>query len=83
VLDKSGSLGPFLDATIPRTKQTRNTKTPNENTVAPVSSPESRECPSDDFEETYIEHNDEFIEEFHATRYASAIKSLLARCDVR
>jgi hypothetical protein len=47
VLDESGSLGPFLDARIARTKQTGNT----ENTVTHVSSPESRECPSD---ETYI-----------------------------
>jgi hypothetical protein len=44
MLDESGSLGPFLDATITKTKQTGNT----ENTVIPVSSPESRECPSDD-----------------------------------
>jgi hypothetical protein len=45
--------------------------------------PESRECSSDDFEETYIELNDEFIEEFHATRDASAVKNLLARHAVR
>jgi hypothetical protein len=79
VLNESGSLGPFLDATIARTKQIGNTK----NIVTLVSSPKSTECPSDDLEETYIELNDEFIEEFHATRDASAIKSLLARCDVR
>jgi hypothetical protein len=79
VLDESGSLGSFLDATIARTKQIGNTK----NIVTPVSSPESTECPSHDLEETYIELNDEFIEEFHATRDASAIKSLLARRDVR
>jgi hypothetical protein len=42
VLDESGSLGSFLDAIIARTKQMGNT------TVTPVSSPESRECPSDD-----------------------------------
>jgi hypothetical protein len=76
VLDESGSLGSFLDATIARTKQTKNT-------VTPVSSPESRECPSDDFEETYIELNDEFIEEFHATRDASVVKNLLARRAIR
>jgi hypothetical protein len=64
VLDESGSLGYFLDAT-------------------PVSSPESRECPSDDLEKTYIEINDEFIEEFHATSDASAIKNLLARRAIR
>jgi hypothetical protein len=76
VPDESGSLGPFLDATIARTKQTGNT-------VTPVSSPKSRECPSDDLEETYIELNDEFIEEFHATRDASVVKNLLARRAVR
>jgi hypothetical protein len=79
MIDESGSLGPFLDATIARTKQTGNTK----NIVTLASSPESRECPSDDLEETYIKLNDEFIEEFHATRDASAIKILLARCVVR
>jgi hypothetical protein len=78
VLDESGSLGSFLDATIARTKQIGDT-----DTVTPISSPESRECPSDDLEETYIELNDEFIEEFHATSNASAIKNLLARCVVR
>jgi hypothetical protein len=76
VLDESGSLGSFLDATIARTKQMRNT-------VTPVSSPESRECPSDDLEEAYIELNDEFIDEFHATSDAGAIRDLLARHAVR
>jgi hypothetical protein len=78
VLDESGSLGSFLDATIARTKHMGQT-----NTVTPVSSPESRECPSDDLDETYIELNDEFIDEFHATSDASAIKNLLARRAVR
>jgi hypothetical protein len=76
VLDESGSLGSFLDATIARTKRMGNT-------VTPVSSPESRECPSDDLEESYIELNDEFIDEFHATSDASAIRDLLARRAVR
>jgi hypothetical protein len=52
VLDESGSLDSFLDATIARTKQMGNTA------ATPVSSPESRECPSDDLEEAYIELND-------------------------
>jgi hypothetical protein len=78
VLGESGSLGSFLDATIARTKQMGNT-----DMVTPVSSPESRGCPSDDLEETYIELNDEFIEDFHATSDASAIKNLLARRAVR
>ena len=42
VLDKSGSLGPFLDATIARTIA-GNTETPNEDTTTPVSSPEASE----------------------------------------
>jgi hypothetical protein len=36
-------------------------------TVTPVSSPESREHPSDDFDDAYIELDDAFIDEFHAT----------------
>jgi hypothetical protein len=77
VLDESGSLGSFLDATIARTKQMGNT------TATPVSSPESRECPSDDLEEAYIELNDGFIDEFHATSDVGAIRDLLARRFVR
>jgi hypothetical protein len=76
VLDESGSLGSFLDATISRTKQMGNT-------VTPVSSLESRECPSDDLKEAYIELNDEFIDEFHATTDDGAIRDLLARRVVR
>jgi hypothetical protein len=49
VLDESGSLGSFLHATIARTKQIGNT------TVTPFSSPESREHPSDDLDEAYID----------------------------
>jgi hypothetical protein len=76
MLDESGLSGSFLDATIARTKQIGNI-------VTHVSSPESRECPSDDLEKDYIELNDEFIDEFHATSDASAIRYLLARRDVR
>ena len=82
VLDESGSLGPFLDATIARATQTENTETPR-NTVTPVGSPESREHPSDDLDDAYIELTDDFIEEARATNGASAIKSLLARHAVR
>jgi hypothetical protein len=77
VLDESGLLGPFLDATIARIKQMGNT------TITPVSSPESRECPSDDFDDAYIELDDDFIAEAHATRDANAVKELLARRAVR
>src|SRR5215216_6264660 len=57
LLDKSGSLGPFQDAKIARTIA-GNTKTPNEDTTTPVSSPESRE--SYDIEDGYIEMTNEF-----------------------
>jgi hypothetical protein len=76
VLDESGSLGSFLDATIARAKM-------GNTTVTPVSSPESRECPSDDLDDTYIELDDDFIAEAHATRDASDVKKLLARRVVR
>jgi hypothetical protein len=77
VFDESGSLGSFLDAIIARTKQMGNT------TVTPISSPESREHPSDDLDETYIKLDNDFIDEFHATSDAGAIRDLLARRAVR
>jgi hypothetical protein len=77
VLDESGSLGSFLDATIARTKQMGNT------IITPVSSPESREHPSNDLDEAYIELDDDFIDEFHATSDAGAIRDLLARRAIR
>ena len=76
VLDKSGSLGPFLDATIARTIA-GNTETPNEDTTTPVSSPESSE--SYDINDGYIEFIDDFVEECRNTHGTSAIKSLLSR----
>jgi hypothetical protein len=75
VLDESGSLDSFLDATIARAKL-------GNITVTPVSSPESREYPSDEFED-YIELDDDFIAEACATRNASDIKELLARRTIR
>jgi hypothetical protein len=77
VLDESGSLGSFLDATIARTKQIGNA------TVTPASSPESRECPSDDLDEAYIELDEDFYYESNATSDADAIRDLLARRAVR
>ena len=61
-LDESGSLSPFLEATIAKAKQIENTETPSKNPVTPVSSPESRESPSDDLDDTYIEQEIEVIE---------------------
>src|SRR3954465_5094352 len=72
-----GSLGPFLDATM---ASLGNTETPSEDTVTPVSSPESRE--SYDINDGYIEFTDDFVEECRNTHGTSAIKSLLARCTI-
>jgi hypothetical protein len=70
VLDERGSLGSFLDDTIARAKF-------GNTTVTPVSSPESREYSSDEFED-YIELDDDFIAEARATRNAVDVKELLA-----
>ena len=58
MLDASGSLGTFLDATM---ASLGNTETPSEDSVTPVSSPESSE--SFDINDGYIELTDEFVEE--------------------
>ncbi|KAK1615773.1 hypothetical protein QYE76_021290 [Lolium multiflorum] len=83
VLDDSGSLGSFLDATIARSRQIENTETPNENAATPVNSPESVEYSSDDLDEDYVELNDDFIEKCNATTDARKIKKLLAEHVVR
>ncbi|KAK1646646.1 hypothetical protein QYE76_064451 [Lolium multiflorum] len=80
VLDDSGSLGSFLDATIAKSRQIENTETPNATT--PVSSPEL-EYSSDDLEEDYVELDDDFIEKCNATTDARKIKKLLAKHAVR
>ncbi|KAK1641993.1 hypothetical protein QYE76_059798 [Lolium multiflorum] len=79
VLDDNGSLGSFLDATIARSRQIENTKTPNEK----VNSPESVEHSSDDLDEDYVELDDDFIDKCNATTGASNIKKLLAQHAVR
>ncbi|KAK1670016.1 hypothetical protein QYE76_058175 [Lolium multiflorum] len=71
VLDDSGSLGSFLDATIARSRQIENTETPNATT--PVNSPEL-DYSSDDPDEDYVELNDDFITRCNATADASKIK---------
>ncbi|KAK1684518.1 hypothetical protein QYE76_045366 [Lolium multiflorum] len=78
VLDDSGSLGSFLDATIAKSRQIENTETPNENAATPVNSPESVKYSSDDLDEDYVELNDDFIEKCNATTDARKIKKLLA-----
>ncbi|KAK1652355.1 hypothetical protein QYE76_070160 [Lolium multiflorum] len=80
VLDDSGSLGSFLDATIAKSRQIENTETPNATT--PVSSPEL-DYSSDDLDEDYVELNDDFIEKCNATTDARKIKKLLAEHAVR
>src|SRR3954470_19561854 len=74
VLDASGSLGPFLDATMDGLGKI---ETPSEDTVTPVSSPES--SGSYDINDGYIEFTDDFVEECRNTHGTSSIKSLLAR----
>src|SRR3954468_23453203 len=71
VLDASGSLGPFLNATM---ASLGSTETPTEYTVTPVSSPESSE--SYDINDGYIKLTDEFVEECRNTHGTSAMKSL-------
>ncbi|KAK1664755.1 hypothetical protein QYE76_052914 [Lolium multiflorum] len=83
VLDDSGSLGSFLDATIAKSRQIENTETPNENAATPVNSPESVEYSSDDPDEDYVELDDDFIEKCNATTDARKIKKLLAEHAVR
>ncbi|KAK1646562.1 hypothetical protein QYE76_064367 [Lolium multiflorum] len=78
VLDNTGSLGPFLDATIARSRQTEITETPNENTVTPVNSPEI-----DDLDEDYVELDDDFIDKCNATTSTSNLKKLIAQHAVR
>ncbi|KAK1666529.1 hypothetical protein QYE76_054688 [Lolium multiflorum] len=78
VLDNTGSLGPFLDATIARSRQVENTETPNENTVTPVNSPET-----DDLDEDYVEFDDDFIDKCNATTSTSNLKKLIAQHVVR
>ncbi|KAK1589986.1 hypothetical protein QYE76_017862 [Lolium multiflorum] len=81
VLDDSGSLGSFLDATIAKSRQIENTEIPN--AATPVNSPESVEYSSDDLDEDYVELDDDFIEKCNATTDARKIKKLLAEHAVR
>ncbi|KAK1666112.1 hypothetical protein QYE76_054271 [Lolium multiflorum] len=80
VLDDSGSLGSFLDATIAKSRQIENTETPNATT--PVKSPEL-DYSSDDPDEDYVELDDDFIEKCNATTDARKIKKLLAEHAVK
>ncbi|KAK1649512.1 hypothetical protein QYE76_067317 [Lolium multiflorum] len=68
VLDDSGSLGSFLDATIARSRQIENAETPDATT--PVNSPEL-DYSSDDPDEDYVELNDDLINRCNATADAN------------
>ncbi|KAK1603410.1 hypothetical protein QYE76_016523 [Lolium multiflorum] len=70
VLDDSGSLGSFLDATIARTRQIENTETPD--ATSPVNSPEL-DYSCDDPDEDYVELNDDLINRCNATADARAV----------
>ncbi|KAK1631779.1 hypothetical protein QYE76_006094 [Lolium multiflorum] len=82
VLDDSGSLGSFLDATIAMSRQIENAETPNENATTPVNSPEL-DYSSDDPDEDYVELNDDFINRCNATADARKIKKFLTQYTVR
>ena len=62
VLSETGSLGPFLDATLARSRRIENSEIPIENIITPVAFPESGESISDDLEEDYIEVDKAFAE---------------------
>ena len=62
VLSETGSLGPFQDATLARSRRIENSEIPIENIITPVVSPESGESISDDLEEDYIEVDEAFAE---------------------
>src|SRR4051794_22929065 len=75
ILDDSGFLGPFLNATLARVTRT-------ENTVTPPRSPVSRE-PLSDLEGLYIELTDEFVEACRATNGIEERRNLFAKYSVK
>src|SRR3954449_11034965 len=80
VLDKSGSLGPFLETEIARDKQIEDAEN-----ITPVSSPEPSESTFDDLDEAYIDISvldDDFIAEC-PTKEVSTVKKFLANKAVR
>src|SRR3954447_13135456 len=70
VLDDSGSLGPFLNATLARVTRT-------ENTVTPPRSPMFGEPPSE-LEGLYIDLTDEFVEACRAANSIEERRNLIA-----
>ena len=58
-------------------KNIANTQTPDKNPVTPVVSPELRENPSDDFDDSYTELNDDIIDEIHAMKDTNVFISII------
>ena len=83
VLDESGSLGSFLDATLVKSRQLENAETPNENPTTPVDSPEPQDYTSDDLDDDYVEIDDALIDECHTTVGTSNVINLIAKHAVR
>ena len=79
MLDEGGSLGPFLNATIAKSKQIENAETSNANLITPVHSPEERERPSNDFDGAYVELDDDLIEECMNCNSSIDARNLLER----
>src|SRR3954453_1525030 len=75
VFDDSGSLGPFLNATLARVTRTKNTVTPRR-------SPLLGETPSE-LEGVYIDFTDEFVEACRATNTMEEHRDLFAKYSVK
>jgi hypothetical protein len=78
VLDKSGSLGPFLDDTIAKAKQIDDASS-----FTPPCSPETEGHPSDDLDDLYLELDDDLIDECLATSDLNAVRKLVARRTIK
>ena len=74
VLDESGSLGPFLDTTIARA---RRMDIP-ESSFTPTHSPDARASFDEDLEESYVELDDDLLDECLVTKDAIAVRKLIA-----
>ena len=83
VLDETGSLGPFLDATIAKSKQIENAEIPDENAETPVNSPKLTRNTYDDCDDMYVDLDDALVEEINAMKDVSAIKKLVEKCVYR
>ena len=71
VLDESGSLGPFLNATIAKAKNIANTKTPDKENL------------SDDLDDAYVELSDDIVDEIQSMKDNDAVMRLIESRAVR